>query len=276
MRRHLRWIIPLLCVPVIYLAGALTIAAISEIPDATESVGLGLTVLSVIAAMVVGMLVAAVLTVTGALRVRRESRRRRGILTPFEQVQQARAQQELARWEAARALRSTLLRRQVPATMPVWHVVPEGDEVFFFELEADYERYYGQDVTYTSAGGVFAGRPAFVLAGLAASAVVTASRRSAANAAAAEQWREWEHVRVLVSNRRLVCLVRGQWMSFHYGAMTAIYPEVSSWTLVTEFGGTIAPLRLRGADVPLAAVMTVFAAYGEDGLARHPGLAPLS
>lgn len=162
----------------------------------------------------------------------------------------------------------------MPLTIPVWEVVPEAGEVFFYDVPVDYERYYGQDVSYRPASGFFLGSPAFILAGLAVSGVANASRRNAAEAQARMQWREGEHIRLVVSNHRLLCLVRGQWVSFHYAAMTAIYPEVAQWALVAEFQG-IPPLRLRGVDAPIAAVMTVFATHGLPALAEHPSLQAL-
>lgn len=155
--------------------------------------------------------------------------------------------------------------------MAVWEIVPEQGEVFFYDLRAVYERYYGQDVSYTPSGGFFFGSPAFILAGMAVTGLANSSRRRAAEAQAQTQWREYEPARVIVSNHRILCLVRGQWLSFSYGAMTAVYPEVAQATLVCEFRGA-PPLRLRGADVPIAAVMTVFATHGLEAVAEHPSL----
>lgn len=176
-----------------------------------------------------------------------------------------------AAWAEAARLRRSVLAREVPRTMAVWEIVPEQGEVFFYDLRAVYERYYGQDVSYTPSGGFFFGSPAFILAGMAVTGLANSSRRRAAEAQAQTQWREYEPARVIVSNHRILCLVRGQWLSFSYGAMTAVYPEVAQATLVCEFRGA-PPLRLRGADVPIAAVMTVFATHGLEAVAEHPSL----
>jgi hypothetical protein len=56
--------------------------------------------------------------------------------------------------------------------------------------------------------------------------------------------------------------------------MTAVYPEVDSWTLVTQFDSA-EPLMLLGVDVPAAAVLTVRMTHGEDALVQHPGLMSL-
>lgn len=177
-------------------------------------------------------------------------------------------------WAEAQRLRGLLLARQVPPTLTPWAVVPEAGEVFFYALEADYERFYGQAVGYTPASGFYFGSPAFILAGMAVAGLATAKRRADAAAASATQWRELTHVEYLVTNRRLLCLVGGRWVSFHYGAMTAVYPEVEAGVLVCEFTG-VPPLRLSGPDSAIAAVMTVFATHGLEAVAEHPSLRAL-
>lgn len=179
-----------------------------------------------------------------------------------------------AGWAEARRLRALLLDRQVPQTVVVWELVPEPGEVFFYDVRAEYERYYATDVRYSRAGGFFLGSPAFVVAGLTLNGLVQSQRRRAAEARAQTQWREWADVRLVVSNRRLACFVRGQWLSFPYAAMTAVHPAIEQWALVCEFEGT-SPLRLRGVDAPLTAVLTVFGTHGPAGVAGHPGLASL-
>ncbi|BDZ48967.1 hypothetical protein GCM10025867_12080 [Frondihabitans sucicola] len=177
-------------------------------------------------------------------------------------------------WAEARRLRRLLLARQVPATLSLWEIVPEEGEVFFYDLEALYERYYGQNATYEKAGTFLLGNPAFILAGLAVTGLANASRRRAAEQQAASQWRDRQRVRVVVSNHRLILFLGGKWLSYHYKAMNAVYPEVTERTLVSGFA-SIAPLRLSGPDAPILAVMTVFATYGLEGLSEHPSLRAL-
>ncbi|MFT2815897.1 hypothetical protein [Leifsonia sp. A12D58] len=196
-------------------------------------------------------------------------------ITARETAQLLQNRQSELGWNAAGALRASLLRREVPPTVQMWDVVPEPGEVFFFDVPVEYERYYGQDVAYNSGGGFFIGPPAFVVAGLAVNSMANAARRRNAEAAARSQWREWQQVRLLVTNHRLICLANGQWMSFHYSAMTAVYPEVREWALVCEFGVMSPPLRIRGTNAPIAAVMTVFGTRGLEAVAQHPSLQSL-
>ncbi|RKR75596.1 hypothetical protein [Frondihabitans australicus] len=174
----------------------------------------------------------------------------------------------------AQRLRGLLLARRVPPTLTPWAVVPEPGEVFFYRLEVDYERFYGAEVGFKPASGFYFGSPAFILAGMAVAGLTNAKRRADAAAASATQWRELARCEFLVTNRRLLCLVHGQWVSFHYAAMTAVYPEIAEGVLVCEFTG-VPPLRLSGPDTAIAAVMTVFATHGLDAVAAHPSLAAL-
>ncbi|OUD87383.1 hypothetical protein BC477_05260 [Clavibacter michiganensis subsp. michiganensis] len=109
---------------------------------------------------------------------------------------------------------------------------------------------------------------------MAAAAIGNASRRSAAEAQAAERWRELQPVRLVISDRRLLCQVGGRWLAFWYAGMTAVYPEVREWALVCQFPD-VEPLRLRGVDAPIAAVITVLGTQGLDALRDHPSLQPL-
>src|SRR5690625_7915400 len=75
-------------------------------------------------------------------------------------------------WTSARRdavlLRARLLAKDPPPTLQPWDVVPHHGEVFFCDVVAGYARYYGTTVTYRQSSGLFYGRPAFVLTGLAA------------------------------------------------------------------------------------------------------------
>lgn len=275
MEQHLRWIVPLVTVPVVLVVGLLGFVGMAGSPTVQDSLGLSLLTLLVPVLALAAAAVGVVLTVRGVRRTYGDGRRARGRFTAVELAQRAGVDEGHRAWAAARELRRSLTRREVPAAIPVWDVVPEPGEVFFYDVTADYERYYGQDVTYSQRGGLYLGRPSFVLAGLAISGLANASARRSAEAQAAAQWRDHQRVRVLVSNTRLVCQVRGEWLTFSYSAMSAVYPEVSEWTLVCQFQGPAGPLRLRGNGVPLAAVMTVFATRGIDAVAAHPSLAAL-
>lgn len=276
MKRHLRWVIPGLCIPVVYVTALSIVSAIAQTPGFQQSVELGFLNLGILLVAFAAIVTAIVLAIVGGVRTFKAWRRRNGHYSPAESAQQLREVHSQLGWSAAITLRNTLLQREVPPAVQVWEVVPERDEVFFFDVVMGYERYYGQNVTYGRSGGFFFGHPAFVVAGLVASGIGNAARRHSAQAQAQTQWREGQQARVLVTNRRLICLVGGEWVSFYYSAMTAVYPEVRDWALVCEFSGITSPLRLSGPNAPLAAVMTVFATHGLDALAQHPSLQTLN
>lgn len=269
----MRWAIPLLLVPVTYFAGATAIYFLqqAESPDA----GIAVLALLAIAVALVGPAVAAIVAIVGGVKVMRPwlraRRHARGKFTQAESQAIARKEFENEAWNHARSLVPALARREVPPAIRVWDIVPNPNETFFYDVTASYARFYGQDVSYTQTGGFFFGRPGFVLAGIAATAIDNASRRSAAQAQAQAQWREHQPVRLLVSNERLVCNVQGEWLSFYYSAMTAVYPEVQDWTLVCQFGRT-SPMMLSGPYVPAAALITVLCTLGPEALTQHPSL----
>lgn len=275
IRRHLRWAIPL-ALGLVSL-GAVGFASSSTVgADDTNNAlaSLGLTLCAILA-----LLIASTFFLVGAIRTLAEWRRARrhaaGRFTAVERAKLAWADQFAAGWESARRLRSALIRREIPEQIQVWDVVPNAGEAFFADGAASYARYYGQDVPYTQTGSFFFGHPLFVAAGISLSAATNAARRSNAEAAAHAQWREHQTVRLLVSNQRLMCNVNGQWLSFYYDAIAAVYPEIRQWTLVCQFHST-SPLLLHGASAPTAALIAVLMSHGHHAVEHHPSLLPLS
>jgi phage gp37-like protein len=191
---------------------------------------------------------------------------------PLAEIQAAQARD--AAWRASVDLYRSLLRREVPPGIRVWDVVSGPEEVFLFETPAVYARYYGSDVTYTTRGGFYFGHPAFVVTGLAVSAIANASARSRAEAMARAQWRERQVCRTLVSNQRIVCLAGGQQLSFYFNSMIAVYPEIDQSTLICQFDGA-SPLMLTGDAAPMIAIVAVLQTHGMQALEEHPGLARL-
>src|SRR5699024_9719928 len=155
-------------------------------------------------------------------------RRSRGRLTASEREQVLRQEAWTRARQDAVLLRARLLAKDPPPTLQPWDVVAHHGEVFFCDVLAGYARYYGTTVTYPRASGFFYGRPAFVLTGLAATAIGNAATRARAQALAQEQWREHGPCRLLVSNRRLLTHVRGRWLPYDYSTMTAVYPALAS------------------------------------------------
>ena len=276
MKRHLSWLIPLLLIPVLLYGSLYSASAIQDTPGANENLGASVAVLALFAVGLVGPIAAAIVTIVAGVRTFRRWRRSTGHFSSSERaVRAVRHQQEQsseAAWAQAQALRATLINREIPPAIRVWEVVPNVGEVMFFDVSADYARYYGRDVSYSQTSGFFFGHPAFVIAGLAATGIGNANRRNAAVTAAQATWRERQPARVIVTNQRLVCHAGGHWLSFPYSSMTAVYPEVDRWTLICEFGDTAEPLLLAGPHSALISVMTVLLTHGADAVAEHPSL----
>ncbi len=256
-----------------------TAAISSEVdPDDPADVGASLAALGLLGLAFLLPLIALVFFIVGVVKAvsgwRRDRRHATGRYNRAELADRAQQEQFARAWADTSQLRATLAAHQVPPQIRVWDVIPRPNEVFFVDTAATYARFYGQNVSYAQSGGFFFGHPLFVAAGLAVTAAGNAARRSAAEAAAAAQWREHQGVRLIASNQRLICHANGQWLSFDYGAMTAVYPEVEQWSLVCQFDSA-EPLMLHGPGVPAAAVITVLMTYGPDAVAEHPSLAPL-
>lgn len=177
--------------------------------------------------------------------------------------------------EGARLFATLLTGGSLPPRK-VWGLVLEPGEQVHLDLEAFYSRFYGQDVTYRTGGGVYFGPPAVVLAGLLAGAAADRAAAARARAAAAPRWREHQVSRVLLTTQRLVCMVNGSWMSFYYRHVTALYPDlVQSRSVTLEFGDACVPLRLEGMHVPTISTYLCWALHnGVEGL-RHPALSPV-
>ncbi|RUQ98184.1 hypothetical protein [Labedella endophytica] len=267
IRRHARWVVSLLAAPAIYFGGAYIVTLLSG----TDHMGLALLGLVMIAVTFIGPVIAFIISLRAGIKVLRawalRRRHAKGKFTPAESLQRQ-------AWSDAEHLLAALSRREAPATIRVWDLVPNQGEVFFYDVPSSYARYYGRDVTYSQSSGFAFGHPAFVLAAVGASAIGNVSRRSQAEAMAREQWREHQGVRLVVSNQRLLCQVGGQWLSFYYSAITALYPETEQWTLVCQFDST-SPLMLRGEYVPSASLITTLMTHGVEALEEHPSLARL-
>lgn len=278
MRRHMHWVLLLVSVPVAYVSLMLVAQIISTAAagaDPGVTVGWSLGRLVIVLAAVVVPIVLLVRVFVQMRRTYRRAQRRKGKYSKLEQAALDAGSRRTAAWERARSVRTTLLGREVPAGIQQWDVVPHPDEAFFALAHLTYARYYGRDVTYTSSGMVATGSPGFVVGAIAAGALINASRRSGAAREAAPQWREWQLSRVYLTNRRIVVEAGGHWLSFDYGAMTAVFPEVASATLVCQFAGA-EPMLLSGDDAALASVFAVLQTYGRDALRDHPALQVLN
>lgn len=153
-------------------------------------------------------------------------------------------------WQYARLSATELRHGTHPPQLAVHGLVLRDDEYGVLEADAGYSRLYGGSGQYTTGSTFAVGNPSFVLGALATQAMVNRSRRAAAARDAAVQWREHQPVSVLVTNHRILCdtAVRG-WLSFWFGGVTELYPDLQSWTLTLGFGEGD-PLRLEGPATP--------------------------
>ena len=275
MRRHLTWIILLVLAPVLYVLSMLAVAAAGDLAaesgDSGAAIGWAFAQLGMLLVAVAAPVTLIILSVVHMRRTFRRAQRARGRFTRAEQATLAQAQRSAEAWEHARAVRSALLARRVPGEISQWNVVPYEGETFFAEVPLTYARYYGQDVAYQQGSTLAVGSPGFVVGALAVTAMSNAAARSRAAAASVPQWREWQVSQVYLTNRRIVAGVGGRWLSFDYSAMTAVYPELGSATLVCQFDSA-EPLLLSGDAAALAAVLAVMQTRGPDGVRDHPGL----
>lgn len=171
-----------------------------------------------------------------------------------------------------RTMARDLLTGQPSSTISPWDVLLEDGETAFVDCPAGYARYYGTTVSYTQTSGAFVGHPAFVIAGLGVTAISNSSARRRANRMAADQWREHQQVRCLVTDQRiLVQRADSQWLSFYYSAMVSMHPFPADGLFFAEYE-TTSPLRLEGRAAVLAAVATVWSRFGAAGLRDHPYL----
>lgn len=276
MKRHLRWLIPLLLVPVLFTVGLGSAQAVSNAAGYPDDLALVLAGFGLIALGVFGPIVAAILAIVNGVRTFRHWRRSNGVYSASERALRTSTgelqQASISGWNDARELRARLIAREIPAAIRSWEVVPNPDEVMFYDVSADYARFYGTNESYTQKSGFFFGHPAFVVAGLAATSIGNSTRRNAAQVASQATWRERQPARVIVTNQRLICHAGGRWLSFPYSSMQAVYPEVDKWTLICEFGDNVEPLLLAGPQSPLISVMTVLLTHGPDALVEHPSL----
>jgi hypothetical protein len=101
-----------------------------------------------------------------------------------------------------------------------------------------------------------------------------AAATSRAKQAAVPRWRDQQETTVILTNRRALCQVDGQWLSFHYSGVTAVYPDLAERRVVLEFSDT-GPLGLHGLAAPSAMAYLCWAIYGAAKLREHPALQPL-
>ena len=267
MRAHLRWLVPLALIPATFYGATFAMTKLSETEGSATA---GLLVFALFLFAIAGPVVAMVFTFKGIFRVYGDWRRSRGRYTKAEKIAIETQNHLDEAWIHARTLHSSLIKGQVPDAIKTQDVIPNAEEDFYFDLNVEYARFYGHGADYAHAQGLYFGNPLFVVAAMGITAAGNVSRRNAAEAQAATQWREIQNCRVLVSNQRILCLVRGRWLSFYHSAVVAIYPEPGRWTLVCQFEQS-EPLLLRGPWSPTIGLIATYFTRGPSALSEHPG-----
>jgi hypothetical protein len=207
----------------------------------------------------------------------RAFRAKRGWQTKHERAMAANAdarKQAEAAWHEARVLATRLREGAELPTLSFWGVILEPGETAHLDLTGHYARYYSTTGTYTHVSGYYRGSAGFVAGNLLADSLGNAMRRKEAARLAQAQWREWQQVRVIVTDRRLHCSVNGTWLRFDFSAVKAFYPEPAKGNVVFDYNGT-SPLMLTGPAAPLVAVYATWRLHGTAAIDQHPGLAAL-
>ncbi|MFC5002132.1 hypothetical protein ACFPIJ_30410 [Dactylosporangium cerinum] len=181
-----------------------------------------------------------------------------------------------AGWDSACQLYGYLHGGGDLAALPPGAVRLNPDEVAYGDALLGYARFYGTTATYRQSSTFLFGSATFVAAGLAATAIANSSarQRAQAQAQAAHQWRDQATVRTILTNQRLLCDYRGQWLSFWHQGVVEFQGDVAQWLFVLryEVGD---PVMLHGPAAPWFAVSIARLVYGPAGL-HLPALAPLA
>jgi hypothetical protein len=148
------------------------------------------------------------------------------------------------------------------------------DEVPYADAVLGYARFYGTSVTYQRSSMFLLGSATFVAAGMAANAVANSAARNRAMAQAASQWRDHAQVRTILTNKRLLCDFRGQWLSFWHEGVVEFQGDLAQWLFVLRYQ-VGDPIMLHGPAAPWFAVSVARLVYGPRGL-QLPALAALA
>ena len=269
MKRHLKWLVYLLLIPLTYMAAVYGLYTLNK--TNFESTGAGFIGLIILALWAVFTVIFTIRFIRSAYAAFRQYRRSKGHFNKTERTQLESQRAYESGLESARTLAKDLSQGQTPAPIEVWGIVLEPGEELHLQISCDYARFYGLSGQYVHTSGFFWRQPAFVLAGLGVTALANRSRRQAAEAASRQQWREMQRTSAFFTSRRILIQVGGRWLSFYYSGVSACYPEPENHSVVLDFPDT-QPLLIGGPEAPLAAAYLVWALYGERGLASHPAL----
>ena len=286
-RRHLRWVVPLLLIPI--SAYVFALIAASALPS-EDGPGVGWLVIVSGLGLGIAPVVFIILAIIGAQKTYRRSRlfekkmQKRHAAWTRKMEQQIVAEggprcdfeaRTMARVYATHWFEALARGDSLPSSDD-FNLNLEPGESLLDQYRAKYARFYGQNVTY-STGGVFAmGSPLFVAGAMIGSAVGRANARAQAQRVAAAQWREIQYVDVLVTDRRLIIPVGSRTLSFYFNAVAAFFPELEAMTLTLDFGDRTEPLQIFSPGIAATSVLLVRQLKGVEGLHTHPALKPIS
>jgi len=176
-----------------------------------------------------------------------------------------------AGWTSACQLYEHLHNGGELTALPPGAVRLNPDEVAYADAVVGYARYYGTTATYQQSSSLLFGSAAFVAAGMAVEAVANSSAKSRALAQAAVQWRDHASVRTILTNQRLLCDFRGQWLSFWHEGIVEFQGDTAQWLFVLRYQ-VGSPIMIHGPAAPWYAVSVARLVYGPRGL-QLPALA---
>lgn len=148
------------------------------------------------------------------------------------------------------------------------------DETYHAEAMLGYARFYGMNVSAQQNSGFYFGSTTFVAAGMIGDAIGNAHARNKAAAMSAAQWREHSTVRAVLTDKRILCDVRGQWLSFWHNGVVELAADLTQYSFVLRYE-VGEPMMLHGPGAPWYAVAVARIVYGERGLQLAP-LAPIA
>lgn len=187
----------------------------------------------------------------------------------------AAAKREREEWQLGVNWARWLLAGNAPQALTMYGLVLDPGEQAYIQTNAQYARLYGGNGRYTTAGGLFIGKPGLVLGMMAATAAVNAGRKAAAKRDSQQMWRDAQELPVVATNHRLLCHLPAKgWMSFYYTAVQEFYPDPANWTITFGFQNAV-PLRLTGLSTPTLSVLTAWSILGNGRWHGEPGIAPL-
>lgn len=157
-------------------------------------------------------------------------------------------------WDGTYWMYGALRREEPRPTASSTCPLLERDEDCYVDIELYYKRCYGLGVTAEN----------WQSTGLSQEAVQRAML----------QWRDDCVARVVLTDRRLLCLVDGEWLTFPFAAITEFKVELSQEWVMLWFQ-TAFPLYLAGPFAPVCALVAAYDQYGPDVL-DHPDFAPLA